>query len=150
MYEEWGEMGMLKNIPPVISPELLKILAEMGHGDELVIADGNFPSSALARRLVRADGHTIPALLDAILELFPLDAAAEHPVTMVNVSDPGAQPVLWERLRYIVERHEDERPFSFIDPEEFTDRAKRAYAIVATGEVETNANLLIRKGQIVP
>ena len=74
---------MLKGIPDIISPELLKILHEMGHGDELVIGDGNFPAASNAKRLVRCDGHTVPPLLDAILQLFPLDTAVESPVILM-------------------------------------------------------------------
>ena len=71
---------MLKGISPVLSPELLKILMEMGHGDELVIGDGNFPAASMAQRLVRLDGHGVPAILDAIMQLFPLDTFVERPV----------------------------------------------------------------------
>ena len=76
---------MLKGIPSIISPELLKILMEMGHGDELVIGDGNFPAASMAQRLIRSDGHNVPELLDAILRLFPLDDFVEHPVALMAV-----------------------------------------------------------------
>ena len=100
------EAHMLKGISPLLSPELLKIIAEMGHGDELVIADGNFPSAGMARRLVRADGHAVPALLDAILALFPLDSFVERPAALMSVV-PGDQtkPVIWDEFRTIVRRH---------------------------------------------
>lgn len=78
---------MLKNISPVISPELLKILMEMGHGDELVIGDGNFPAASVAKRLVRADGHGVPELLDAVLALMPLDTYVEAPVALMDNGD---------------------------------------------------------------
>ena len=88
---------MLKNIPAVLSPELLKILMEMGHGDELVIGDGNFPAASNARRLVRLDGHGVPEILDAILTLFPLDTYVEAPVALMAVTpgDPTV-PAIWE------------------------------------------------------
>ena len=77
---------MLKNIPKILSPELLKVLMEMGHGDELVIADGNFPAASIAKRLVRLDGHGVNVILDAILKLFPLDTSIKLPVTLMDVS----------------------------------------------------------------
>ena len=70
---------MLKNIPDILSPDLLKILMEMGHGDELVIADGNFPAASIAQRLIRADGHGVPPVLEAVLKLFPLDIYVPNP-----------------------------------------------------------------------
>ena len=139
---------MLKNIPPVLSPELLKIINEMGHGDELVLADGNFPASSLARRLVRADGHNVTAVLDAVLALFPLDSYVPHPLVLMDNGNPSAPPPVWERLRYIVERHEGERPFEMLDRFAFYERAKRAYAIVATGETALYANVIIKKGVV--
>jgi len=139
---------MLKKIPAMLSPELLKIIAEMGHGDELVIADGNFPASALARRLVRADGHGVPAVLDAVLEFLPLDAHVPAPVVLMDNGNPEEPPAVWERLRYIVERHEGERAFELVERFAFYDRARRAYAIVATGESAVYANVIIKKGVV--
>src|SRR5512133_3719109 len=98
---------MLKGISPIISPELIKILMEMGHGDEIVIADGNFPAASVAQRLVRADGLACPALLTAILPLFPLDQYVEKPVALMEVV-PGDtyKPVIWEEYREIVKKAE--------------------------------------------
>ena len=78
---------MLKNIPPIISPELLKVLCEMGHGDRLVIGDGNFPSASMGKnaKVIRMDGHNVPEVLDAILQLFPLDCYVEKPVSLMEV-----------------------------------------------------------------
>ena len=81
---------MLKNISPVLSPELLKILMEMGHGDELVIGDGNFPAASIAQRLVRLDGHGVPEILSAILDLMPLDTYVECPVALMDNGSDGA------------------------------------------------------------
>ena len=98
---------MLKSISPAISPELIKALMEMGHGDELVIADGNFPAASIAQRLVRADGLGCAVLLDAILSLFPLDPYVEKPVALMAVvpGDPY-QPVIWEGYLKIVQQYE--------------------------------------------
>ena len=93
---------MLMKIPPIISPELIKTLMEMGHGDELVLGDGNFPAASLAKRLVRCDGHNVPDLLDAILQLFPLDAYVEHPVMLMDTGPGEARPEIWARYEEIV------------------------------------------------
>ncbi|MFS0723193.1 L-fucose mutarotase [Paenibacillus sp. 1P07SE] len=143
---------MLKGIPAIISPELLKILMEMGHGDELVIGDGNFPAASHAQRLLRADGHAIPELLDAILTLFPLDPYAERAVALMEVvsGDPVETPI-WETYRQIVARHEPEHSdFEHVERFAFYERAKRAYAIVATGEGALYANIILKKGVIAP
>mgnify|MGYP006284522073 CR=1 FL=1 len=88
---------MLKGIPTVLSPDLLKILMEMGHGDELVIADGNFPGASHAQRLVRCDGCDVPELLEAVLQFFPLDEYAEKSVALMAVpSDDDYKPVIWD------------------------------------------------------
>lgn len=140
---------MLKNIPSVISPELLKILHEMGHGDEIVIGDGNFPAASNAKRLVRCDGHGVPAILDAVLQLFPLDTYVESPVMLMQVT-PGddVDPVIWKEYKKIVDAHQDNVNFSEIERFAFYDRAKEAYAIVATGESALYANVILKKGVV--
>lgn len=97
---------MLKGISPLISPELIKLLMEMGHADEIVIADGNFPAASHAQRLVRCDGHGVPELLAAILPLFPLDSYVERPVSLMAVM-PGdnVETPIWDRYRDIVRDH---------------------------------------------
>jgi L-fucose mutarotase len=141
---------MLKGIPSILSPELLKILMEMGHGDEIVLADGNFPAASCAQRLVRADGHGVPELLDAILSLFPLDTFVDRPVSLMAVvpGDP-TRPIIWEEYRSIVNRHESHASdFEFVERFAFYERAKKAYAIVATGEKALYANIILKKGVI--
>jgi L-fucose mutarotase len=141
---------MLKGIPALISPELIKILMEMGHGDELVIADGNFPAASIAQRLVRADGLDIPPLLDAILTVFPLDQYVERPVAlMAVVSGNPYQPVIWEEYRSIVKRHEAGfSDFEFVERFAFYERAKKAYAVLASSEKALYANIVIKKGVV--
>src|SRR4051812_33609400 len=98
---------MLKGIPSIISPDLIKILLEMGHGDEIVIADGNFPAASHAKRLVRADGHSIPELLEAILQLFPLDSYVEHHTSLMQVVPGDAvKPVIWNQYQSLIEKHD--------------------------------------------
>lgn len=141
---------MLKGISPAISPELIKILMEMGHGDELVIADGNFPAASLAQRLVRADGLGIPLLLDAILQVFPLDQYVEKPVALMTVV-PGDtyQPVVWEKYRPIVKKYESSfTDFDYVERFAFYERAKKAYAVLASSEMALYANIILKKGVI--
>ena len=101
---------MLKGISPVISPELIKILMEMGHGDEICIGDGNFPAASIAQRLVRLDGHGVTEVLDAILALFPLDTYVEAPVALMEVV-PGDNvvPVIWDEYKQVIARREGDR-----------------------------------------
>lgn len=140
---------MLKNIPSIISPELLKILHEMGHSDEIVIGDGNFPAASNAKRLIRADGHGVPELLDAILQLFPLDTYVDAPVMLMQVT-PGddVDPVIWKDYRKIVDAHQDNVKFEEIERFAFYERARDAYAIVATGESALYANVILKKGVV--
>lgn len=141
---------MLRGIPSILSPELLKILMEMGHGDEIVLADGNFPAARLANRLVRCDGHGIPELLKAVLQLFPLDSYVEKPAALMQVvpGDPVATPI-WDAYADIIRRADGlEHPFERIERFAFYERAREAYAIVATGERAQYANLILKKGVV--
>lgn len=141
---------MLKGIPSILSPELLKVLMEMGHGDEIVLADGNFPAASHAKRLVRCDGHGMPELLEAVLQLFPLDPYVTHPVTLMEVvpGDPVETPI-WETYRTIINRYEPEaNGVTNIDRFAFYDQARQAYAIVATGESALYANIILKKGVV--
>lgn len=143
---------MLKGIPSVLSPELLKVLDEMGHGDEIVIADGNFPAESMGKDavVVRADGHGVPELLDAILKLMPLDQYTEKPVALMEVvpGDP-CRPVIWEDYRLLLNRNgENPKNIEMMERFAFYERAKKAYAIVATGETAIYANILLKKGVV--
>ncbi|MBO1513303.1 L-fucose mutarotase [Metabacillus bambusae] len=141
---------MLKGIPPILSPDLLKILTEMGHGDEIVLADSNFPAVSHAQRLIRADGHSIPDLLEAILTLFPLDTYVEQPITLMAVElGDDVEPVIWQQYQQIANEKEG-KPISIdmIDRFSFYERAKETYAVVATGERALYANVIIKKGVI--
>ncbi len=143
---------MLKHIPAILTPDLLKILMEMGYGDEIVIADGNFPAAALAQRLVRLDGHGVPEVLRAVMQFFPPDAYTKEPVALMEVvpGDPAA-PVIWDVYRDIIAAAEPERcHFEFVERFAFYERAKRAYAVIATGETEIYANILLKKGVVLP
>ncbi len=141
---------MLKIISPLLSPELLKTLAEMGHGDEIVLADGNFPSASIAQRLLRADGHGVLKLLEAILQLFPLDTFVEHPAALMAVV-PGHnyKPTIWDEYRRIIQASgEPFTDFEYVERFAFYDRARKAYAVLATGETSLYANIILKKGVV--
>ena len=140
---------MLKNIPSILSPELLKILMEMGHGDTIVIGDGNFPAATNAQRLVRLDGHGVPEILDAILKLMPLDTYVERPVSLMDNGDEENRPPIWEEYADIVNRNEGEKEFRLVERFQFYTEAKKAYAIIATGETAIYANIILQKGVVI-
>lgn len=140
---------MLKGIPSILSPELLKILMEMGHGDEIVISDGNFPGAAIAKRLVRADGHGVPELLDAILKLMPLDTYVESPVVLMEVvKGDDVVPVIWDEYKSIIEKYEPGTNIEYVERFAYYERAKKAYAVVNTGESAIYANIILKKGVV--
>jgi len=141
---------MLMGISNLISPELLKVLMEMGHSDEIVLADGNFPAASHAQRLIRCDGHSIPELIDAILHLLPLDQYVEKPAALMKVV-PGdsVETPIWDTYRSIIANHTGlTEPFEHVERFAFYERAKEAYAIIATGESSLYANLILKKGVI--
>jgi L-fucose mutarotase len=143
---------MLKGIDPILSPELLKVLCEMGHGDEVIIADGNFPAAAIAQRLIRCDGHNVPDVLEATLKVFPLDIYVETAVSLMSVV-PGddVKPTIWEEYRKIVKASgEAFSDFEFVERFDFYERAKKAYAVVATSEGALYANIILKKGIVKP
>jgi L-fucose mutarotase len=140
---------MLKGISSIISPDLIKILMEMGHGDEIVLADGNFPAASVAQRLARSDGNQVPQLLEAVLRLFPLDTFVEHPAAvMAVVPGDSTQPTIWEKYGEIIQRYENFSEFEYVERFEFYERARRAYAVVATSETASYANIILKKGLV--
>ncbi len=140
---------MLKNVPSILSPELLKVLMEMGHGDTIVIGDGNFPAAANAQRLIRLDGHGVPEVLDAILKLMPLDTYVEKPVSLMDNGDSENCPPIWEEYADIINRNEGEKEFRLVERFQFYTEAKKAYAIIATGETAIYANVILQKGVVI-
>lgn len=144
---------MLKGIPKILSPELLKVLCEMGHGDRLVIADGNFPAQSMGKDavVIRCDGHGVPELLDAILHVFPLDTYVEKPVNLMAVvpGDPVETPI-WDTYYEILSKY-DERGAACAGTLErfrFYDETKQVYCIIATSEKAQYANIMLQKGVI--
>jgi L-fucose mutarotase len=141
---------MLKNIPSILSPDLLKILMEMGHSDEIVISDGNFPAASMAKRLVRLDGHGVPEILEAVLELMPLDTYVEAPVALMEVVKGDSYvPEIWEAYKAIIIDKEGDKQIENVERFAFYERAKEAYAVIATGETALYANIILKKGVVV-
>lgn len=137
---------MLKNIPKNVSPELLKVLMEMGHGDEIVLADGNYPAASNAKRLIRYDGLGIPELLSSILTLFPLDTYVEAPVFLMDTVGNDSEPDIWQVYQEILNENASQPNSQLLERQTFYDRGKQAYAIVATGETSLYANVILKKG----
>ncbi len=145
---------MLNGIPNCISPELLKVLAEMGHGDTLVIGDAFYPSASSARHsmLVRADGVRATDILDAVLQLMPLDRSIEHPVLIMDkqACDKEIPTPIWDEYRAIVKNHTDrgDACIGMIDRFDFYKEAEHAYAVVATGETSLYGCVILQKGTL--
>ena len=145
---------MLKGIPQILSPELLKVLCEMGHSDRLVISDGNFPAESMGKNgiVIRCDGHGVPEILDAILKVFPLDTYVEKPVNLMEVM-PGddVETPIWDTYKEIVAKHDGRGAEAVGNIERFAfyEEAKTAYAIIATSESALYANVMFQKGVVV-
>lgn len=141
---------MLKGIPKVISPELLKVLCEMGHGDEIVLGDANFPAASNANILVRADGIEMPEMLSAILELFPLDQYDdEHFILMQKCDGDTVDVSVWDEYEKILKANSPDSEMTFCERFAYYGRAKKAYAVVATGEKRQYANIILKKGCVL-
>ena len=141
---------MLKGIPPLITPELMSILMRMGHGDDLVIADGNFPAETMGRRVVRVDGHSATEVLNAVLKFVPIDDFVDDPVKVMQPVDPTTpEPAIWQEFRQLLAEHET-RPLELTRVErfEFYRQAQAAFAVVATGETAVYANVIVKKGVV--
>ena len=147
---------MLKNIPPILSPELLEMLSEMGHGDRICIGDGNFPGATIAKaqgaRLIRADGHGIPELLDAILQVIPLDEYVDTPVMLMEKMDRDKDlPIpVWDEYKAIVAKHDPRGASAFGAYErfQFYDEARACCCVLQSGETSVYANVILQKGVI--
>lgn len=143
---------MLKGIPAILPPELLKILCEMGHGDEITIGDANFPGSSLCEHVIRMDGHGVPEILDAVLTLIPLDQYVQRPAALMQVV-PGdnTQTPIWNTYKEILARHEDRGASCLEEVERFAfyDRVReQSCAVIMSGEKAKYANIILKKGVI--
>ncbi len=147
---------MLKGISKILSPQLLKVLCEMGHSDKIVIADGNFPAESIGKDsiVIRMDGHGVPEILDAILSVFPLDTYVDTPVSLMELmeSDIGKiKTPIWEKYKIIINKHDErgEKAIHNIERFAFYEEAKKAYCIIATGESAVYANVMLQKGVVI-
>lgn len=147
---------MLKNIPKILSPELLKVLCEMGHGDRICIGDGNFPGGSVAKPnncvFLRADGHGVPELLEAVLQVMPLDEYVEHPIMLMEKMecDRELEIPVWEEYKRIAAKYDARGAEAFGSYErfEFYEQAKKTYCILQSGETAIYANIILQKGVI--
>lgn len=144
---------MLKGIPVILSPELLKVLCEMGHSDKIVIADGNFPVESMGKnaKVIRMDGHNVPEILDAILQLFPLDTYVEKPVSLMEVmKGDTVQTPIWDIYYQTVSKYDNRgnNAVGTIERFDFYEESKKAYAIIATSESALYANIMLQKGVV--
>lgn len=144
------EKAMLKNIPSILSPQLLKVLMEMGHGDEIIIADGNFPGESLCQQVIRLDGHGVPDVLEAVLSLMPLDQYVEAPVSLMEVvKGDDYKPEIWDTYIEVLKSAKEDVTIEHVERFAFYEKAKKAYAVVMTGETSLYANVFLKKGVVI-
>ncbi len=144
---------MLKGIPPILSPDLLKALCEMGHSDRLVISDGNFPAESMGKncKVIRMDGHGVPEILEAVLQVFPLDTYVEKPVSLMEkVPGDTVETPIWEEFAEILEKNDSrgKNAIGNIERFAFYEEAKKSYLIIASSEKALYANIMLQKGVI--
>ena len=152
---------MLKGIPTILSPELLKVLDEMGHTDEITIADGNFPGHSFGKPVIRLDGHGVPEILDAILHVMPLDTYPDKdgvmhaPCTLMALepNDVGkVETPIWDEYKNIVKKYDDRGADAFeeINKWKFYDQTReKSCAVIMSTETAIYANIILRKGVVV-
>lgn len=140
---------MLKKIPKLLSPELVKILMEMGHGDEILLADANYPAATNNDQIIRADGLSVPQILEAILELMPLDSYSDYQaILMAVVEGDPTKPVIWKEYREQIDDYYPDATIKKLDRQEFYEYSKKCSAIIQTGETALYGNLILKKGVI--
>lgn len=142
---------MLKNIHPLLGPDLLYAMQSMGHGDDIVIADANFPSSTMGPDVIRADGVTATEMAEAILTHMPLDTfVRESAWRMEVVGDPGAVPDVCAEFQEIINRRAGDFKIASLERFAFYERSRKAAYIVATTEFRLYGNLILKKGVVLP
>ncbi len=140
---------MLKGISPVISPELLKVLAKMGHGDEISIVDGNYPAESVGPQVIRADGLGVPAILEAIVALLPIDNFVDENIFYMDNSEKE-KPAIWQDFDQILKDSGEDCRIKHLERFDYYDRAEKSVALVATSETALYANVILKKGVIFP
>ena len=142
---------MLKGLDPLLSPELLRVLRAMGHGDEIAIVDGNYPAEEHAKRLVRLDGHGAPRILDAILSVMPVDDMVPESIWRpAAYNDPRRMEEVFEDFTAVVLKHESKHKIVPLVGDAFYAKVKNAFAIVASSEPRLYGNIVVKKGVIYP
>jgi len=142
---------MLKGLPPILGPELLATLRAMGHGDEIAIVDGNYPALEHARRLIRADGLHLVPVLEAVLQVMPVDDFVPEAIFRSSVKgDPNLRDPVHDEMEAACARHEPDRRLTALPGPEFYARVRAAHTVVATSEPRLYANVIVRKGVIHP
>jgi len=127
----------------------MKTLMEMGHGDEIILADGNFPAVTCAKRLIRNDGLLIPDILKAIIPYFPLDQSVDHPVIVMGLLPGESAPEIWETYRILIKEHVDSFvDFDYVERFTFYERAKNAFSVVVTSDQSFKGNIILKKGVV--
>ncbi|WP_127580406.1 RbsD/FucU family protein [Paenibacillus koleovorans] len=140
---------MLRGIPSIISPDLMNTLMRMGHGDEIVFADRNFPADTCGKRVIRADGHLISHLLSAVLPYFPLDHAVPNPVAVMSLVGHDQAPPVWDTYRKLLSgQSESFIDFEYVERFAFYERASQAFAVVSTGDQAFKGNIILKKGVV--
>ena len=143
---------MLLGVPKIIPPELLKILSEMGHGDEITLGDANFPGHTYGQTVVRMDGHGVPEILDAILQVMPLDVYVDHPVMLMEkVPGDTVETPIWDTYKQIVAKYDPRGAecFTGIERGAFYDRTReKSCVVIMSGESALYANIILKKGVI--
>jgi len=148
-------MPMLKGVPSNISPELMHVLMSMGHGDEIVIADGNFPAASCAKKLLRADGLGVVDILESIMKFLPVDKYVEDNCVVMQLVPSDLEkmgtPPIWKEFERVLHQEEGNWvKLTQLERMQFYERAKKAFAIVATSDTALYANIIIKKGVVPP
>lgn len=142
---------MLKNIPPILGPDLLHALQSMGHGDEIAIVDANYPGTSAGPELIRLDGHTATDALEAILTLMPLDDFVEDSAILMEVvGDATKREPIMDEFEKITAKFEPKVKLTFLERHKFYERVFSAYAVVQTGERRLYGNIILKKGVVRP
>ena len=140
---------MLRGIPKILPPDLVRDMMMMGHSDFLIIADANFPGAAHVRRFIRMDGIMIPELLEAVLKVFPLDTFVPDPVRLMRNLPTEPVPEIWQTYRTLLSRYDTDtafKDFAYLDRLPFYQEAEKAYVIIQTGDESRYANIVLQKG----
>ena len=143
---------MLRNIPKILPPDLVKYMMEMGHSDYIVIADAGFPGTAHAKRIIRMDSVEIPELLEAILKFFPLDYFVDNPVRLMQKLPEEPVVTVWEKYKEILKKYDTDnafKEFAYLDRLDFYKEAEEAFVVVQTGDTSRYGNIIIQKGVCV-